>query len=62
MGRPSKEFQAFDRLTKRLLEVPRDVVQKRIEQHREQVAKKPTRLNPGPNRKPKPSSSDPVSE
>jgi hypothetical protein len=49
-SRPSKEFQNFAKFTDRLLAVPRDVVQKRIEQHRRKVAATPNKLKPGPNR------------
>jgi hypothetical protein len=50
MARASKEFQKFAKLTDRLLAVPRDVVQQRIEQHRKKVAATPNKLKPGPNR------------
>ena len=48
MARPTKEFSEFARLTNRLLAVPRDVIQKRIEQHREQTAKNPRKRGPKP--------------
>ncbi|MEZ5291633.1 MAG: hypothetical protein R2745_11145 [Vicinamibacterales bacterium] len=36
MPRQPKEFQGFSRLTDRLLAVPRETLEKRIQQHREQ--------------------------
>lgn len=35
MARPPKEFQAFSRLTDRLLAMPRETLQKRLKEHRE---------------------------
>lgn len=49
MGRPTKEYQAFARLTDRLLAVPRDVVEQRITRHREQADQNPRKR--GPKRK-----------
>jgi hypothetical protein len=49
MAHPPKEYQAFTSLTDRLLKVPRDVVQKRINAHREASAKNPNKR--GPKRK-----------
>lgn len=46
---PSKEYVAFSRLTDRLLSVPRDVVQQRLNAHREATAKNPNKR--GPKRK-----------
>lgn len=48
MGRPSKEYQAFTRLTDRLLAVPRAEVQKRLDAYREQAAKNPRKRGPKP--------------
>jgi hypothetical protein len=48
MSRPTKEFTNFAKLTDRLLAVPRDVIQKRIEQHREQAANNPRKRGPKP--------------
>lgn len=62
MTKRPKEFIAFTKLTDRLLAVPRDVIQKRIEQYRERIAATPNKLKPGRNRKVKDASSDPVSE
>jgi hypothetical protein len=45
----SREFKKFAELTDRLLAVPRDVVQKRIAQHREEAANNPRKR--GPKRK-----------
>ena len=45
-ARPSKEFKNFAKLTERLLTVPRDVVNKRMEQHREQAANNPRKRGP----------------
>ena len=44
-----KEYDAFVKLTDRLLSVPHDVVKKRIDAHREAAAKNPSRR--GPKRK-----------
>jgi hypothetical protein len=49
MGRPSKEYQAFVRLTDRLLAVPHESVQQRIAQHREKSEQNPSKR--GPKRK-----------
>lgn len=48
MGRPSKEYQAFTKLTDRLLSVPRAEIQKRIEKHKEQAAQNPRKRGPKP--------------
>jgi hypothetical protein len=58
MARPSKEYQAFARLTDRLLAVPRSVVEQRMAAHREQSAQNPRRRGPKPKVKP-PSLTDP---
>ena len=55
MGRPTKEFQAFVRLTDKLLTVPHAEIQKRIEKHREQADQNPRKR--GPKRKAKPAAS-----
>lgn len=60
MGRPSKEFQAFRKLTDRLLAVPRSTIQERLTQHREVSAQNPRKRGPKP--KVKPPVSDPASE
>jgi hypothetical protein len=51
LSRPSKEFQAFRDLTKRLLAVPRATIQERLAQHREQAAKNPNKRGPKPKQK-----------
>jgi hypothetical protein len=43
---PSAEYEAFTKLTDRLLAAPRDVVQQRINAHREASAKNPKRRGP----------------
>jgi len=48
MARPPKEYVRFSTLTDRLLAVPRDVIQRRIEQHREQAAQNPRKRGPKP--------------
>jgi hypothetical protein len=48
MAMPSKEYRDFVKLTDRLLAVPRDVIQKRIEQHREQAEQNPRKRGPKP--------------
>jgi hypothetical protein len=44
----TKEYRAFRYLTDKLLTVPRHVVQKRVEQHREQAARNPRKRGPKP--------------
>lgn len=48
MARPSKEYQAFAKLTDRLLAVPHAEIQKRVVQHREQSAQNPRKRGPKP--------------
>lgn len=48
MARPTKEYQAFRNLTDRLLAVPRATIERRISEHREQVAKNPRKRGPKP--------------
>lgn len=48
--RKSAEFKKFERLTDRLLVAPREVVQKRIEEHKEQAANNPRKRGPKPKR------------
>jgi hypothetical protein len=48
MGRPPKEFQAFDSLMKRLLTVPKAVVAERQAEHRERAAQNPRKRGPKP--------------
>jgi hypothetical protein len=54
MPRKPQQYAKFDNLAARLLTVPRDVVQKRIAEHREKVANTPNNMKPGRNRKPRP--------
>ena len=46
MGRWPKEFSAFVRLTDRLLEVPRETLEKRLAEYREQAAQKVRKRGP----------------
>ena len=49
MGRWPKAFRAFVRLTDRLLDVPRETVEKRLAEYRDQTAQKARKR--GPKRK-----------
>jgi hypothetical protein len=51
MAKQPPQFKNFNELTGRLLDVPRDVVQKRIKQERERAANNPRKR--GPKRKEK---------
>lgn len=48
MGRPTKEFQAFDQTMKRLLAVPRATLERRLTEYREQAARNPKKRGPKP--------------
>ena len=48
MGRPTKEYQAFVQLTDRLLAVPRETLERRIAEHREQADLNPNKRGPNP--------------
>lgn len=48
MGRPTKEFQAFRDLTDRLLTVPRETVERRLAEYREQADQNPNKRGPKP--------------
>lgn len=48
MSRPTKEHQAFVRLTDRLLAVPRATLERRIAEHREQANQNPKKRGPKP--------------
>ena len=48
MPRSSNDFKRFDDLTRRLLVVSREIVQKRMAQHREQSAQNPRKRGPKP--------------
>ena len=50
--RQSKEYREFVKLTDRLLAVPRDVIQRRIDAHRKAAAKNPNKRGPKPKVKP----------
>lgn len=52
MGRPPKEFQAFDALMGKLLTVPKDVIHERHAAHKERSAQNPRRRGPKPKIKP----------
>ena len=46
--RPSKEYAEFQKLTDRLLAVPRAELQKRLDAHKEQSALNPKKRGPKP--------------
>lgn len=46
MGRPSKEFQAFDALTRKLLTVPKATIAERHAAHRERAQRNPKKRGP----------------
>lgn len=49
MGKPpSKEFQAFDSLTKQLLGVPKSTITERHEAHKKRAALNPKKRGPKP--------------
>jgi hypothetical protein len=47
-SRRSKEYRAFTKLTDRLLAVPRETIQRRIERHREESSSNPRKRGPKP--------------
>lgn len=49
MPRPTKKYQAFTRLTDRLLAVPRSTIEKLMAEHREKAARNPRKRGPKPN-------------
>ena len=51
MGRPSKEYQAFRKLTGRLLSVSKETVDKRIAAYKAERDELPRSMRPGPNPK-----------
>lgn len=59
MGKPSKEFQAFDSLMGKLLAVPKSTIHERHAEHKKRAALNPKKRGPKPKVKPP---SDPVSE
>ena len=48
MGRPSKEFQAFDQTMKRLLTVSKTTLDQRMAEYREKAAQNPLKRGPKP--------------
>jgi len=46
--RTSKEFGAFNKLTERLLSVPRAELQKRLDAYKEKAAQNPRKRGPKP--------------
>jgi hypothetical protein len=47
-ARPSKEYTAFDRMMGKLLSVPKETLNERLEAHRAQSAKNPNKRGPKP--------------
>jgi len=62
MSRPSKKFQAFDSLMKRLFMVPKAVVAERVSAHRERAAQNPNKRGPKPKSAPKSAAHDPAAD
>jgi hypothetical protein len=48
MGRPPKEYQTFTSLVDRLLSVPKETLQKRLDTYRVAAAKNPRKRGPKP--------------
>ena len=48
MGRPTKEFQAFDALTRKLLTVSKSTIDARHAEHKARVADNPKKRGPKP--------------
>lgn len=48
MGRPTKEFQAFDHMISRLLTVPKTEIHRLHAEHREKSAANPRKRGPKP--------------
>jgi hypothetical protein len=57
MGKPSKEYQAFDSLMEKLLAVPKSTIHARHAAHKKKAALNPKKRGPKP--KIKPPSGDP---
>lgn len=57
MGRPTKEFQAFDSAIRKLLTVPKSTIDERLVEHKKMAALNPNKRGPKP--KIKPPSGDP---
>lgn len=62
MGRPSKEFHAFDSLLGKLLTVPKSTITERHAEHKKQAALNPRKRGPKPKIMPPDAPSDPASE
>jgi len=62
MGRPTKQFQAFDAMMNRLLTVPKAVVVERHAAHREAAAQNPRKRGPKPKSAPKSADPDPAAD
>ena len=58
MGKPSKEFHAFDSLVRKLLTVPKSTIHERHAEHKKKSAENPRKRGPKPKVTP-PSVSDP---
>lgn len=52
MGRPTKEYQAFDSLMGKLLTVPKSTIHERHKAHKEKAALNPKKRGPKPKPKP----------
>ncbi len=48
MGRPTKEYQAFDQAMKRLLTVSKTTLDQRVAEYREKAAQNPLKRGPKP--------------
>lgn len=48
MGKPSKEFQAFDSLIGKLLTVPKSTIHERHAEHKKRAALNPKKRGPKP--------------
>ena len=59
MGRPTKDFHAFDSLMGKLLTVPKSTIHERHAEHKKRAALNPKKRGPKPKVKPP---SDPVSD
>lgn len=52
MGRPTKEYQAFDSLMGKLLTVPKSTIHERHAEHKKRAALNPRKRGPKPKVKP----------
>ena len=48
MGRPTKEFQAFDHAMRRILTVSKTILDQRVAEYREKAAQNPNKRGPKP--------------